>query len=317
VRAARSAAVIVCAVVALVAVAHAGPADEAFKKGRELRKQQKWAEACAAFEESQRLDPQLGTQFNIAECDAKLGKLATALALYKEIAKRDANATRRGAAADLAQKLEPRVPKLQIQLDPNAPGVIVTINGNPANDPAAAQLVDFGTYQIAATAPGFDAATASVTVSEEAKVVVIALRLVPSAQPASPAVPSGKPAPVTIDERAPRPSRKRTYAVIAFAGGGVAGIGGTLFALRARSAWNDAKDVCGGSTACANAADAATANDLAATARGRGNLATILFIAGGAAAATGVVLWVTAPHKRERAATVSVHPGGVALSGRF
>jgi len=26
---------------------------------------------------------------------------------------------------------------------------------------------------------------------------------------------------------------------------------------------------------------------------------------------------VTAPHKRERAATVSVHPGGVTLSGRF
>jgi tetratricopeptide (TPR) repeat protein len=314
VRAARSAAVVLCA---LVVVARANPADDAFKKGRELRKQQKWAEACAAFEESQRLDPQLGTQFNIAECDAKLGKLATALALYKEIAKRDTNATRKAAATDLAQKLEPRVPKLQIQLAPKVAGVTVTINGTPASEPSAAQLVDFGSYEIVATAPGFDDATSSVTVADEAKVVVIALRLVPRAQPASPPVPVGKPVPAGIDASAAPRSRKKTYAVIAFAGGGVAGIGGTLFALRARSAWNDAKDVCGGATECPNAADAATANDLAATARGRGNLATILFIAGGAAAATGVVLWVTAPHKRERAATVSVHPGGMTLSGHF
>ena len=313
-RAGRSAAAVLCA---LVAVARANPADDAFKKGRDLRKQQKWAEACAAFEDSQRLDPQLGTQFNIAECDAHLGKLASALALYKEIAKRDTNATRKAAAADLAQKLEPRVPKLQIQLDPRPAGATVTINGKPASDPTAAQLVDFGSYQIAASAPGFDEATASVTVAEEAKVVVIALRLVPRAQTATPPVPLGKPAPVTIDEGAPRPSRKRTYALIAFAGGGVAGIGGTLFALRARSAWNDAKDVCGGSTECANAADAETANDLADTARGRGNVATLLFLAGGAAAVTGVVLWVTAPHKGERAATISVHPGGVTLRGRF
>lgn len=313
-RAVRSAAAI--AVCAVVAVARANPADDAFKKGRELRKQQKWAEACAAFEDSQRLDPQLGTQFNIAECDAKLGKLASALALYKEIAKRDANPTRKAAAAELAQKLEPRVPKLQIQLDPKPAGVTVTINGKPASDPSTAQLVDFGSYQIAATAPGFDEAATSVTVAEEAKVIVIALRMVARAQPPAP-VPLGKPVPVAVTEPGSPRSRKKTYAVIAFAGGGIAGIGGTLFALRARTAWNDAKDVCGGTTECPNATDAATANDLADTARGRGNLATLLFIAGGAAVTTGVVLWVTAPAKRERAATLSVHPGGVTLTGRF
>ena len=315
-RAVRSALVLACAIAGVV---YAGPADDAFKKGRELRKQQKWAEACAAFEESQRLDPQLGTQFNIAECDAKLGKLATALALYKEIIRRDTNATRKSAATDLAKQLEPRVPKLQIQIDPKPPGLAVTINKKPASDPTAAQLVDFGTYDIVASAPGFDDASTSVKVAEEAKVLVIALRMAPRAQPQQqeerpkPAPPAPK---IGIqDQPAPAPSHRKRNAVIAFAVGGVAGVGGTILGLGARNAWNDAKAVCEGATECTNAMDAAEANELADTARGRGNLATLAFVLAGASVGTGIYLWVTAP--RERAVAITVRANGVALVGRF
>jgi len=212
------------------------------------------------------------------------------------------------------------VPKLQIQIDPKPPGVAVTINKKPASDPTAAQLVDFGTYDIVASAPGFNDATTSVKVSEEAKVLVVALRMTPRAQPAKeqpvrPTEPQRKTAPLVVEQPAATPSHRKRYAVIAFAAGGAAALGGTIAGLGARSAWDDAKAVCGGATECPNAADAAEANELADTARRRGNLATLAFVLAGAGVGTGVYLWVTAP--RERAVAITVRANGVALVGRF
>ena len=40
--------------------------------------------ACHRLEESQHLDPQLGTLFTLAECDAKAGKIASAVAYYED-----------------------------------------------------------------------------------------------------------------------------------------------------------------------------------------------------------------------------------------
>ena len=70
-------------------------ADAAFQRGREALQIGKYVEACAAFEESQRLTPQFLTQFNIALCDEQLGKLAAALAFHRELAAHDDNAVRR------------------------------------------------------------------------------------------------------------------------------------------------------------------------------------------------------------------------------
>src|SRR6185436_20903323 len=80
-------------------------AEEAFEKGRKLMAARSYADACAAFELSQRLDPQYGTQFNLAGCYAELGKIATAWKLYSELAGSDKNATRRARAGELAAQL--------------------------------------------------------------------------------------------------------------------------------------------------------------------------------------------------------------------
>lgn len=57
----------------------------AFKRGRELLAKGRLAEACAAFEESHRLDPALGALLNFAECTQHLGNRPKAFALFQEV----------------------------------------------------------------------------------------------------------------------------------------------------------------------------------------------------------------------------------------
>lgn len=92
-------------------------ADELFREGRAASEQRDYLTACAKFRESNRLDPAVGTLFNIADCEDKLGRLATAWTLFQEVAQRLAtDDDRRAIALKRVQALEPRVPRLSVHL---------------------------------------------------------------------------------------------------------------------------------------------------------------------------------------------------------
>src|SRR5687768_2018720 len=57
-----------------------------FAEGRSLMEGERFAEACPKFEESLRLDDGMGTQFNLAHCWDKLGRTASAWALFLDVA---------------------------------------------------------------------------------------------------------------------------------------------------------------------------------------------------------------------------------------
>lgn len=142
----------------------------------------------------------------------------------------------------------------------------------------------------------------------------------PATSPAPAVAPAPTAAPPARTETAPDSrSRHKTYGLITAAGGGALLAGGVVFGLLARSRWNDAQDVCGGSLTCANDSDTDYAQQFADSARTRAHVSTALFVAGGIATAVGVYLWVTSP--KERAVTVSATaaPDGAAvvLGGRF
>src|SRR6202035_3962646 len=96
--------------------------------------------------------------------------------------------------------------------------------------------------------------------------------------------------------------------VVAVATGGV-------LALVAKSSYDSAAG-CSGTT-CADQGGIDKSN----SARNLGNVATVLLIAGGVVAATGAVLWLTAPapsgEAKQASWSIGVTPGGAAVRGRF
>ena len=309
------------------ATAHAGPApaDVAFKKGRDFLKAGKFAEACAAFEESQRLDPQLGTQFNIAQCDEKIGKIATAWAIYRDLADHDTNGARQGKSAKLADALWLRLPKLKIEVVDPPKGLVVTLDGGDVTaELGKEQPVDSGPHAIEAS--GTDVKPWHKDIEGDAgKTTPVSVRFEPTDEAAARAaqehehavvVGGGVTQPVLVPVHS---ARKKVGIAMTIVGGVAAGTG-FVFGSLASSKWSDAKGVCGG-TVCTDPTKAATANALASTARGDGNVSTILVIGGAVAAVTGVVLWVTAPSWAERGVAIvphaSDHEAGLTLSGQF
>lgn len=304
-------------------------AEAAFNRGREMLKVGKYAEACDAFEESQRVRPSPDTQFNIALCSEQLGKLATALALHRELAQTLDTPARRAKSAELAAQLEPRVPRLQVIVGEARkrtrrppPGLEVRVNGAKITN-FKDLPIDLGMNPVTAIAPGFVDWSGQASAAEEAQLATIAIDLErdPDVQagegPVDPVPPVGGEEPV---EQPPTSnSNRKAYGMITIAMGGVALGGGLMFGYLARTAWNDALQECGNDSACDDT-QYTKAHDLEEKARSRGTLATVLSVAGGVAVVVGVALYVTAPSSKKRVAiapTAGAESAGVVVFGRF
>ena len=61
-------------------------AQALFYEARQLMKENKFGLACPKLEESLRLDYGIGTEFNLADCNEKLGRLATAWSQFISVA---------------------------------------------------------------------------------------------------------------------------------------------------------------------------------------------------------------------------------------
>jgi hypothetical protein len=320
------------AVVGFAGVAHADPtakqAAAAAKKGRALMKAHKYADACPKLEESQQLKPSLATETTLAECDVHIGKLASALAAYRDVIAREPNSKRRKAAVNLVAKLDLRVPRIIVNVEADAE---VMLDGAPLAATAQGAPVDFGRHEIAATKPGRVDFHKSVTITDEGQVVTINAKL-PETEVSAPvatnantnANANAKPkSPTLTPTPTPTPrneqSHRRAYAVATIGVGGAGLATGIVFGVLARSKWDAAKAVCGGSTTCATQAEADAAGKLGAQARSRATLSTIFSIAGGAVAAAGVVLYATAPneHEVQVSALPATDGGTLVVSGRF
>jgi hypothetical protein len=323
------------AVVALAVALSGGPAraDDTdqkakaialFDEGIKEMKAGNFAKACKAFEASNRLLPDSGTRGSLARCYTQLGRIASAWTLWRELSDTAPTPALRSDAAAQAKKLEPRLPKYTVKITAPAVGLTVTVDGQPIDLSLDVQLpIDPGTYAVEAAAPGRVAWQGQLTAVEgkTVEVEVPALEATSSGQikqvkPGKPGKP-GKPAKVAGGT----PGRGRRIFGLVLTGVGVGGlVAGGVFGARASTLNNEAKDLCGGNIArCMG--DIMAAEDKVDQARSAANISTVAFIAGGAVAATGLILFVTAPKGERRA--VSIAPlvdgttAGLSLSGRY
>lgn len=301
-------------------------AEALFRQGRDLIDAGKIAEACGAFDESQRLDPAVTTLLNLADCRERQGQLATAWGLFLDAARQtrtasDTTGQQLHASAEAhAQKLEPRVSKLTIRVPRQSQidDLEILRDGTRIN---AAQWnralpIDGGSYTIAARAPGMSEWLTRVTVAAEqdAKTVEIPeLHKLPR-KVDRPAVPLPSPAVVPPPSPTAVPPRRGPSKVapvlVGLAAVGLLG-GGVAFELRAESKYASAK---------AEMKDQARRDDLHDAATENRIVAGVFAVAGAAASVTAVFLLfrdgdrAAAPNARVHVAPMA---GGFAVVGQF
>lgn len=212
-------------------------ADALFQEGKRLFEAGQYAEACAKLARSDALDPTIGSLGLLAGCHEHEGRTATAWREYQITAERAeaAGDERVKFARERAAALEPRVPRLLIQLQRPAPGLQVLRNREavPASELGVAMPVDPGAYAIVARAAGREDFSVTVTLKEGAQAVVTVPALEAPRAPVSEAGPRPRP---RAPEPAPRPGDGRRPAALISGGVGLVGLGvGIGFGLSAMS----------------------------------------------------------------------------------
>ena len=328
--------VVVVAPQAAFAQAQAGGGGDAaaarilFYDARQLMERGRFNEACPKLEESLRLDAGMGTRFNLADCNEHIGKLATAWAGFLEVAA-ESRATNQAERATLARKraalLEPRLPKLVVEVTASGPALQVQRDGVLIGTAVfgTAIPVDAGTHRVVATAPGKQWETVVQTVESATAWVSIPRDLPARVGPVTVAATArddgstANAARTSIPRVIEHPGGTQRAVGWVVAGLGVIGLGvGAGFGLSSISKRDDSRDHC-----VVDRCDARGVG-LRDDAIESGNIATVATIAGGAAVVGGVVLVLIAPKgTREQAGelralpTVGQRDGGFTLQGKF
>jgi hypothetical protein len=145
-------------------------AEALFRAGRQALSKGDHATACQRFEESNRLEPAVGTVFNLANCREKLGQLASAWQRYQEaVQKLPSGDERTAIASQRAAALEPRLPKLTLSLPEDAPpGAIIVKDGTELGSGSLGVPlpVDPGEHTLILRAPGHADERAVITLAE-------------------------------------------------------------------------------------------------------------------------------------------------------
>jgi hypothetical protein len=325
-----------------------------FAEARTLVERGKHQEACERFERSQALRPGVGTQFQLAACWERTGRMASAHALFLKVA--DATralgqSDRERAARARADALAPKVSRIVVKTTP-VDGLEVRRNGAvlSAMDFGRAFPVDPGEYTVSVTAKGKKVWSTRVRARpNEPSVLVVQLPDLSSRALELPALDTAESVPASnhsaADHPVPRrvaapprviaersldrpPHPLRRPAMIALAGAGTLGLmAGTAFLEQTIGSNQDANAVCPSSRDCTES-EAALHDKLVGDARRARTWAIVGFATGSfSLVAAGYLFFTdkTPAARRERAASFDASPVlspadglvGATVRGRF
>jgi hypothetical protein len=311
-----------------LARAQSPQAESLFDQADTLEKNGKLAEACEAFEASNRIEARAGTLIRLGDCRERNHQIASAWSAYKDALTRVKDAKKRQIATDKVAELAPKLSYLSVNVPAasQVAGLQVTRDGH-ALDPAEwnhALPLDGGTYAIEAHAPGRIAWKGSAVVPEQRGQVAIDVpalgedkQAVASAPPVVQMPPPAQPLPLGPTAEPSAWTGKRKVAVVAAGVAVLAVVGGVVLGEMSKGKQDDADKLCP-LQICGNVSDMMTASGDLSDARSRALDANIAFGVAGAAAITAGVLWLTgAPEQHAVAIAASPGTAMVTFGGRF
>lgn len=276
-------------------------ARKLFGDALEDEKRKDFAAALEKLRKVREVRDTVPVRYRIAVCLEGMGKLASARAAYQDTTKPTAypspdDAEIAKTATAQATALDPRIPRLSLELPREAPaGVVAKVDGQLASTTEPNRL-DAGDHEVTADAPGYRPFGSKVSLSDGAKV---SLRVVLEKEGAPPPPP-------------PPPSEGKNYlpAYIAFGGGALLLAGAGVSLVVRSSAISTVKDDCPG-----NVCPTAKKSEVD-SARDRAKLMVPIAIGLGAAgvAAAGVgVYFVLAPPAKKGVGPATVRFAGAPL----
>ena len=304
-------------------------AEALFDKGLQFMKQGEYAQACPYLEQSNAVERGIGTMLYLADCYERLGRTASAWAMFREAAsaaQAEGQGERAQQGSTRAAALEPQLARLAILVPPAAqvPGLQVFRNGQSVPNAVwgVAIPVDPGAQRVEARAPGYEAWSHSESVGKGAQLSMTVPPL--TAAPTEPGTPqplAASAAPEAAPPAAVEPaadsreshagSGQRTAAFIT-GGAGIVALGlGTYFGIDAMSKNSDAEDQCPNNECSSPGFEAHESAQTSAT------LANVFVIGGGALVAAGLVLYFTAPKPEHASAQLRLGPSSASLSVKF
>jgi hypothetical protein len=273
--------------------------------------------ACRAFDQSERLDPQLGTKLHLADCYERLGKLASAWLQFRAAellaAERNANGShepREKVAHEIAEALRVRVPTVQLAFRAHAPESRVTLDGHELAERAWGSPVAMepGEHEIAVAAKGRVTWRRALEIAERQHIEVVVPPLPQLTERHPPAPPANS---------ASAPQRVVSYSVgtvglLAIGAGVVLGIvTESTLAKRDKLCPNDV---------CRDQGEKDRVSELTSKAQGTARATNVLVIGAGFALAAGVTLFLLSPKSSETAVSVGLKlsptTAGLALNVR-
>ncbi len=304
-------------------------AEAIFDEAKRLYADKKYAEACARFDASEKLDRGVGTLLYLADCYEHVGRVASAWATFREaesLAKEASQSEREHIAAERAVRLEPRLYRLTVTVAARPPGLKVMRGDVEVRSETfgAGLPVDPGTYVITATAPGKKPWTIQVQIPPAAGAQTLAIPALEDDLAAAEAARNASIPPIAGPPLPPRevpevPGQKQRIAGIVVGSVGLVALGIAAGLTGVAASDNrTAKTDCP-KAPCSNKAGV----DLAGTAGTFADGATGLVVAGGVLAAGGVALFLTAPRPTGNTASAWIAPvvspsaGGLVLGGGF
>ncbi|HEY1537431.1 MAG TPA: hypothetical protein VGF76_25600, partial [Polyangiaceae bacterium] len=160
------------------AAAQEAAADALFDSARTAMARRDFYRACEQFRASDKLDPAAGTELNLADCEEKRGRLASAWELFRMVEEKlNPSDERVTVAHGRAQALQARVPRLTLELAAGAPKSSSVRDGSVELGSATFGIslpVEPGSHELVVSAPGFAARTFQIQLAEgEARSLVV------------------------------------------------------------------------------------------------------------------------------------------------